>query len=79
MKLDLAVDHFISGLCDASTRDYLRRKRARRRIHWQEVVQMAQASEVPCAAEYTSPLSAASLDVVCEVDKYRTNCHVNCH
>ena len=32
LQLDLAVDHFISGLRDASSRDYLRRERAGRRI-----------------------------------------------
>ena len=47
LQLDLAVDHFISGLRDASSRDYLRRERARRRISWQEADQMAQAREVP--------------------------------
>ena len=31
-QLDLAVDHLISGLRNASSRDYLRRERARRRI-----------------------------------------------
>ena len=65
LQLDLAVDHFISGLRDASSRDYLRRERARRRISWQEAVQMAQASEVPRAAEYTSLAAAASFDAMC--------------
>ena len=32
VQLDLAVEHFVSGLRDTSTRDYLRRERARRRI-----------------------------------------------
>ena len=65
LQLDLAVDYFISGLCDGSSRDYLRRERARRRINWQEAVQIAQASDVPCAAEYTSPLAVAALEVMC--------------
>ena len=64
LQLDLAVDHFISGLRDASSHDYLRRERARRRISWPEAVQMAQASEVPCAAKYTAPAAAASLDAM---------------
>ena len=46
-QLDLAVEHFVSGLADVNTRDFLRRERARRRIAWTEAVQMAQASELP--------------------------------
>ena len=65
LQLDLAVDHFISGLRDASIRNCLRLKRARRRISWQEAVKIAQASKVPRAAEYTSPGAAASLDAMC--------------
>ena len=65
LQLDLAVDHFISGLRDASSRDYLRRERARRRIIWQEAVQMAQVSKVSRAAKYTSPAAAVSLDAMC--------------
>ena len=65
LQLDLAVDHFISGLSGASSRDYLRRERARRRISWQEAVQIAQASEVPRAVEYTASAAAASLDAMC--------------
>ena len=61
-QLDLAVEHFISGLRDASTRDYLRRERARRRITWQEAVQMAQACEVPRVAEYPTPTAAIGHD-----------------
>ena len=38
LHLDLAVDHFISGLRDASSHDYLRLERARRRTSWQEAV-----------------------------------------
>ena len=58
-QLDLTVDHFISGLRDLSTRDYLRRERARRRIEWQEAAHMVQACEAPHAAELTPPLPAA--------------------
>ena len=50
LQLDLTVDHFISGFRDLSTQDYLRRKRARRRIKWHEAVQMAQACEPSHAA-----------------------------
>ena len=45
-QLDLAVDNFISGLRDVSSRDYLRRERAIRCITLQETVQMAQAAVV---------------------------------
>ena len=39
------MDHFIAGLADISTRDYLLHDRACRSLSWQEVVQMAQACE----------------------------------
>ena len=64
VQLDLAVDHFISGLRDVSSRDYLRRERARRRIKWQEAIQMAQACEFPRATEYQTPLAAACTDAI---------------
>ena len=44
-QLSLAVDHFIAGLADITTRDYLLHDRACRPLSWQEVVQMAQACE----------------------------------
>ena len=44
-QLDFAVEHFISGLADVTSREFLRRERARRNINWQEAVQMAQASK----------------------------------
>ena len=44
-QLSLAVDHFIAGLADITTRDYLLHDRACRSLSWQEVVQMAQACE----------------------------------
>ena len=65
LQLDLAVDHFISGMRDVSSRDYLRRERARRRISWQEAVYLAQAAEVPLIAKYTSLSAAAALDAMC--------------
>lgn len=43
--LSLAVDHFIGGLADTSTREYLLRERARRTLECMEVVRIAQASE----------------------------------
>ena len=65
LQLDLAVDHLISGLRDQSSRDYLRRKCARCCISWQEAVQMAQASKVPRAAEYTFPAAATFTEAMC--------------
>ena len=65
LQLDLAVDHFISGLRDVSSSDYLRRERIRRRITWQEAVHMAQAAEVFLVAEYTSLSAASALDAMC--------------
>ena len=64
VQLDLAVDHFISGLRDVSSRDYLRRERVRRQIKWQEAIQMAQACEIPRAAEYQPPAAAACTDAI---------------
>ena len=45
-QLDIAVENFESRLRNASTLDYLRHKRARRSIIWQDAVQMAQACEL---------------------------------
>ena len=39
------MEHYIAGLADATTRDYLLHDRACRSLSWQEVVQMAQAYE----------------------------------
>ena len=39
------MDHFIAGLADITTRDYLLHDRACRSLSWQEVTQMAQACE----------------------------------
>ena len=44
-QLSLAVDHFIAGLADITTRDYLLHDRACRSLSWQEFVQMAQTCE----------------------------------
>ena len=38
LQFDIAVEHFISGLRDRSTYDYLRNERARRSIHWQTAI-----------------------------------------
>ena len=57
-QLSLAVDHFIGGLADTSTREYLLRERARRPLEWIEVVRIAQASET--ARLSSAPLAAAA-------------------
>ena len=57
-QLSLAVDHFIGGLADTSTREYLLRERARRPLEWMEVVRIAQASE--SARLSNAPLAAAA-------------------
>ena len=48
----------MSGLRDASTRDYLRRESARRSITWQEAVQMVQACKLPHASDRSTSLAA---------------------
>ena len=58
-QLSLAVDHFIGGLADASTREYLLRERARRPLEWMETVRIAQASE--SARLSSAPLGAAAV------------------
>ena len=57
-QLSLAVDHFIGGLADTSTREYLLRERARRPLEWIEAVRIAQASET--ARLSNAPLGAAA-------------------
>ena len=44
VQRDLAVENFISGLVNVSSREYLQRKRARCRVGWNEAVQITQAS-----------------------------------
>ena len=44
-QLSLAVDHFIAGLADTTTRDYLLHDLGCFSLSWQEVVQMDQACE----------------------------------
>lgn len=46
MMLKFAEEHFVARLADSRKREYLRRKRTRRRITWQ-AVQKAKASEMP--------------------------------
>ena len=66
-QLSFAVDHFIAGLADITTRDYLLHDRACRSHSWQEVVQMAQACEAshlllhaPAAAAVTTSTKVAA-------------------
>ena len=60
-QVSLAVDHFIAGLADVTTRDHLQRERASRVLNWPETVRSAQASE---ASRLTSgaPSAAAVSD-----------------
>ena len=60
-QLSLAVDHFISGIADTLSRDYLMRERARRPLQWQEVVRMAQASKAARLSEPVHSNAAAML------------------
>ena len=53
-QLDIAVEHFIARISDTSTRDYLRRERARRSITWQKAVQLGQACKLPRASDRSS-------------------------
>ena len=58
-QLSLAVDHFIAGLVDTTTRDYLLHDRAYRSLTWQEVVQMAQVCEASRFLLHAPPAAAA--------------------
>ena len=59
-QLSLAVDNFITGFVDATTRDYLLHDRACRSLTWQEVVQMAQAFESSRLSLHASSTFAAA-------------------
>ena len=59
-QLSLAVDHFIAGLADATTRDYLLHDRALRTLTWQECVQMAQACEASRLSLHAPATAAAT-------------------
>ena len=70
-QLSLAVDHFIAGLADSTSRDYLLHDRACRPLTWQKAVQMAQACKVSrillnatstVAAAESTKVGAPSLD-----------------
>ena len=54
------MDHFIEGLADTTTRDYLVHDRACRSLSWQEVVQMAQACEASRLLLHAPTVAAAT-------------------
>ena len=79
-QLDLAVFYFISGLADVTPREFLQKERARRNINWQEVVQMAQASEplnaldpVAAIAQHCSPATSIAGTAVAP-SHFKNNC-----
>ena len=59
-QLSLAVDHFIAGLADTTTRDNLLHDNACRSLSWQQVVQMAQACEASHLILHASAAAAAT-------------------
>ena len=66
-QVNLAVDHFISGIADTSSRDYLMRERAWRLLKWQEAVRIAQASEIARLSEPVHSNAAVTLPRVSAV------------
>ena len=81
-QLLLAVDHFITGLADITTRDYLLHDCACRSLTWQEVVLIAQACEASrlslhapstfAAAVSTKVDAPALVERTCTHDKITT-------
>ena len=59
-QLSLAVDHFIAGLADSTSRDYVLHDRACRPLAWQETVQMAQACEASRISLHAPATAAAA-------------------
>ena len=62
-QLSLAVDQFLAGFADATSRDYHLHDRACRALTWQETVQMAQAGEGSRLLLPYSSVTAASATV----------------
>ena len=58
-QLSLAVDHFVYGLADSTTGDYLSHDRACCTLPWQETVQMAQTCKAWRLSLNASPVAAA--------------------
>ena len=75
-QLSLAVYHFIAGLADTTTRDYLLHDRACRSLTWQEVVQMAQACEASRLLLHAPAAAAATTraKVVAPANRYECVC-----
>ena len=44
--MSMAIDHFVTGLRDATTKDGIRQQQALHEIYWPEVIRLAQAREV---------------------------------
>ena len=61
-QFSLAVDHFIAGLADVSSREYLQRERAQQSVEWMEAVRIAQASETTHLSNTMPNAAAPSLD-----------------
>ena len=59
-QLSLAVFHFIAGLADLSSREYLQREQAKRTLEWLKTVQIAQASEASRRLNRAPTAAAAS-------------------
>ena len=58
-QLSLAVDHFIAGIADVSSHEYLQLERASRTLEWQEEIRIAQASEAARLSDYVHSTAAA--------------------
>ena len=59
-QLSLAVNYFIAGLADTTTRDYLLHDRACRSLSWKDVGQMAQACEASRLLLHAPAVAAAT-------------------
>ena len=59
-QFSLAVDLFLSGLSDQSSRAYLQRERGHRPLEWLEAVRIAQASEAARLSDFV-PTAAATV------------------
>ena len=74
-QLSLAVNHFIAGLADTTTRDYLLRDRACRPLSWQEVVQLAQACEASRLLLHAPSTFSAAASTKVHAPALRTHVH----
>ena len=72
----LAVTHFVSGLADTATREYLRRDSARRPVAWHKAIQIAQAGEIAesdCSTPTAVAAFASAEDDACSREDDATN------